>query len=128
MEKKYSRRKFLGKYLFAGSVTLGAGFIIAGSSLKTLAEGSDKTQDQQPKTPQPVQKNPCDNMADVSAEELEKRKKLAYVNKTPIADNHCSNCTLYIPPGKDKPCGGCLLFKGPVRAEGYCAYWAPINN
>lgn len=128
MEKKYSRRKFLGKYLFAGSVTLGAGFILTGSSLKTLAKGSDQAQDQQPKTPQPAQKNPCDNMAGVSAEELEKRKKLAYVNKTPIADSHCSNCTLYIPPGKDKPCGGCMLFKGPVRAEGYCAYWAPINN
>lgn len=128
MEKKYSRRKFLGKYLFAGSVTLGAGFILTGSSLKALAKGSDQTQDQQPKTPQPAQKNPCDNMAGVSAEELEKRKKLAYVNKTPIADSHCSNCTLYIPPGKDKPCGGCMLFKGPVRAEGYCAYWAPINN
>lgn len=128
MEKKYSRRKFLGKYILAGSVTLGAGFIIAGSSLKALAKGSDQAQDQQPKTPQPAQKNPCDNMAGVSAEELEKRKKLAYVNKTPIADSHCSNCTLYIPPGKDKPCGGCMLFKGPVRAEGYCAYWAPINN
>lgn len=128
MEKKYSRRKFLGKYLFAGSVTLGAGFILTGSSLQALAKGSDQAQDQQPKTPQPAQKNPCDNMAGVSAEELEKRKKLAYVNKTPIADSHCSNCTLYIPPGKDKPCGGCMLFKGPVRAEGYCAYWAPINN
>lgn len=128
MESKYSRRKFIGKYLLAGSIGLGTGLIIAGGSLRALAKGDDKKNDQQPKTPQPAQKNPCDNMAGVSAEELEKRKKLAYVNKTPIADSHCSNCTLYIPPGKDKPCGGCMLFKGPVRAEGYCAYWAPINN
>ncbi len=128
MESKYSRRKFIGKYLLAGSISLGTGLIIAGGSLKALAKGEDEYKDQQPKTPQPAQKNPCDNMTGVSAEELEKRKKLAYVNKTPIADSHCSNCTLYIPPGKDKPCGGCMLFKGPVRAEGYCAYWAPINN
>ena len=75
-----------------------------------------------------LQKNPCDDLTGVSADEVAKRKKLAYVNKTPIPDSHCSNCALYLPPAKDKPCGGCMLFKGPVRAEGYCAYWAPVNN
>ncbi|MFA6946624.1 MAG: high-potential iron-sulfur protein [Pedobacter sp.] len=125
-ENKYSRRKFIGKYMFAGSVALGTGILIAGSSFRTMAKGGDSKQ--QPKTPQPEQKNPCDDLTGVSAEEVAKRKKLAYVNKTPIPDSHCSNCALYLPPGKDKPCGGCILFKGPVRAEGYCAYWAPINN
>ncbi len=85
--------------------------------------------DQVPKQQQTEQqKNPCDDLTGVSVEEIEKRKKLAYVNKTPIPDSHCSNCTLYLPPAKDKPCGGCMLFKGPVRPEGYCAYWAPISN
>ena len=125
-EKKYSRRRFIGKYILAGSVALGTGILVAGSSVSTMAKEGDSSQ--QPKTPQPAQKNPCDDLTGVSADEVAKRKKLAYVNKTPIPDSHCSNCALYLPPAKDKPCGGCMLFKGPVRAEGYCAYWAPVNN
>jgi hypothetical protein len=38
MESKYSRRKFIGKYLLAGSISLGTGLIIAGGSLKALAK------------------------------------------------------------------------------------------
>lgn len=125
-ENKYSRRKFIGKYLFAGSAALGTGLLLAGSSLSTMAKEGDAKQ--QPKAPPSAQKNPCDDLTGVSAEEVAKRKKLAYVNKTPIPDSHCSNCTLYLPPAKDKPCGGCMLFKGPVRTEGYCAYWAPVNS
>jgi|UniRef100_UPI00404A91E5 hypothetical protein len=131
-DNKYSRRNFLHKYLKAGSILAGAGLVLSYTSLsavtKELAQ-SDSTNQQPPKKEvQPVQKNPCDDLSGVSAEEIEKRKKLAYVTKTPIPDSHCSNCTLYLPPAKDKPCGGCLLFKGPVRPDGYCAYWAPINN
>ena len=143
---KYSRRKFLGKYLYTGSLFLGAGIVLGCSSMKSLAQDNpapesgdeaklasgnkaDTSSSQQPKPKAAAeQKNPCDNLTGVSPEEIEKRKKLAYVNKTPIPDSHCSNCALYLTPGKDKACGGCLLFKGPVRAEGYCAYWAPINN
>lgn len=125
-EKIFSRRKFINKYLVAGVVKLGLGTMITGSSLKSMAN-NEKIR-QQEKKPQENQKNPCDDLTGVSAEEVAKRKKLAYVNKTPIPDNHCSNCALYLPAAKDKPCGGCMLFKGPVRAEGYCAYWAPINN
>jgi len=125
-EQKYSRRRFIGKYILAGSVAIGTGILVAGSSVSSMAQEGDSNQ--QAKTPQPVQKNPCDDLTGVSADEVAKRKKLAYVNKTPIPDSHCSNCALYLPPAKDKPCGGCMLFKGPVRAEGYCAYWAPINN
>jgi hypothetical protein len=72
--------------------------------------------------------DPCDDLTGVSAEDLDKRKKLAYVIKSPIPDSHCSNCALHLPPAKGKTCGGCLLFKGPVRDEGYCAYWAPVNK
>ncbi len=143
-KKGYSRREFIGKYFYTGTIFLGGGILLSCTSLKSAANsipgpdpaGQNKAgQDTIKKEPQPnpqdktaQEKNPCDDMTGVSAEELEKRKKLAYVNKTPIPDSHCSNCTLYIPPAKDKPCGGCMLFKGPVRKEGYCAYWAPITN
>jgi hypothetical protein len=131
-DNKYSRRNFLHKYLKAGSILAGAGIVLSYTSLSTvakeLAQSSSSNQQPPKKAVQPVKKNPCDDLSGVSADEIEKRKKLAYVTKTPIPDSHCSNCTLYLPPAKDKPCGGCLLFKGPVRPDGYCAYWAPINN
>lgn len=69
--------------------------------------------------------DPCENMTDVSEEELAKRKQLGYVDKSPIPESRCDNCQLYIPPKSDKECGGCMLFKGPVYAEAYCTYWAP---
>lgn len=126
-EQKYSRRRFIGKYVLAGSVAIGTGLLIAGNTSRSMAKEGDSKK--HPKNSQPLQKNPCDDLTGVSADEVSKRKKLAYVNKTPISDSHCSNCALYLPPAnKDKPCGGCILFKGPVRAEGYCAYWAPVNN
>lgn len=124
--QKYSRRKFIGKYILTGSVSLVTGVLIAGSAVSGIAKEGDLKQ--QTNNPQSAQNNPCDDLKGVSADEIAKRKKLAYVNKTPIPDSHCSNCALYLPPAKDKPCGGCMLFKGPVRSEGYCAYWAPINN
>ena len=62
----------------------------------------------------------CDDLSDVSAEEIEKRQKFGYVKKTPYPDRLCDNCGLHIPPVPDKDCGGCLLFKGPVDPGGYC--------
>lgn len=149
-DNKYSRRKFVRKYIYGGTFLLGGALVFGCSSMKTVAkenpepvppagdealpkdttataaQDTSKAPAQAPKAA--AAKNPCDDMTGVSPEELEKRKKLAYVKQSPIPDSQCGNCALYIPPKEGKGCGGCLLFKGPVRAEGYCAYWAPINN
>lgn len=122
--KTCSRRKFISKSLYLGSTFFGGALIFGSVAAANDKSGTDAL-DQDPKQ---VKKDPCDDMKGVTPAELAKRKKLAYVNKTPIEDNHCSNCALYVPPAKGKPCGGCVLFKGPVRPNGYCAYWAPINN
>lgn len=126
---------YLGAMFFGGALLLGSG------SIPSMAK--DKTRLNAQEDPEAIlndelkhaardtirkAKEPCDDMTGVSPAELAKRKKLAYVNKSPIEDSHCGNCALYLIPGKGKACGGCALFKGPVRAEGYCAYWAPINN
>ena len=68
----------------------------------------------------------CDDLNNVTAEEIKKRLGLAYVEQSPDPDSQCNNCQLYIPPKEGQPCGGCLLFKGPVFAKGYCTYWAPL--
>lgn len=141
-DHKYSRRKFLGKYISLGSIFFGGALLLGSSAFKSVAKGNnprlnllddpeslkDSLIKSAPEDTTKVTKNPCDDMTGVAPAELAKRKKLAYVNKSPIEDSHCGNCALYLPPGKGKACGGCVLFKGPVRPTGYCAYWAPINN
>ena len=130
-EIKYARRNFLQKYLKLVSLLAGSGVILSLKS-NTSVTNSKKTrvskkQIAQKLVPQDDLKNPCDDLSKVSADEIAKRKKLAYVNQSPVEDNQCGNCNLFI-PAPDKPCGACLLFKGPVSPAGHCAYWAPINE
>lgn len=70
--------------------------------------------------------SPCEDLAGVPTSDVTKRKSLGYTSLSPIPDNHCSNCQLFIPPKAGGACGGCLLFAGPVSPEGYCTYWAPV--
>jgi len=67
----------------------------------------------------------CDDLTGLPEEEISKRKQLGYVEETPIDDNTCDNCQLYLPATPDRKCGGCQLFKGPVKEKAYCTYWAP---
>ncbi|MCC5938127.1 MAG: high-potential iron-sulfur protein [Lunatimonas sp.] len=67
----------------------------------------------------------CTDLNGLPEEEVSKRSQLGYVEKTPISDNNCDNCQLYLPPTETRKCGGCQLFKGPVKPEAYCTYWAP---
>ncbi|MCC6289978.1 MAG: hypothetical protein IT249_19030 [Chitinophagaceae bacterium] len=66
--------------------------------------------------------DPCNDFTGVNAEELEKRKKLGYTGKSEVANKSCGNCGLYIAFTEPAAvqCGKCLLFKGPVHAEGHC--------
>jgi hypothetical protein len=136
--QKYSRRAFILKYVGGGTAFLAGAWMLG--SCKPAQVPGQEVGPTVPENPEPVSQtappqatetaaaiHPCDDLTGVPPGEIEKRKKLAYVNKSPIADSHCGNCSLYIPPAKDKACGGCMLFKGPVRAEGYCTYWAPIS-
>jgi hypothetical protein len=139
---KYSRREFIFKYVGAGTAFLAGAWMLG--SCKPAQPLGQEAGPKVPEAPDPVTRqaaplqpaapqgsetaaNPCDDLTGVAPGEIDKRKKLAYVTKSPIPDSRCGNCSLYIPPAKDKACGGCMLFKGPVRAEGYCTYWAPIS-
>lgn len=130
-ENKYARRNFLQKYLKLVSLLAGSGVILSLKSNTSVTNSkktrASKKQIAQKLVPQDDLKNPCDDLSKVSAEEIAKRKKLAYVSQSPVENNQCGNCNLYI-PAPEKPCGACLLFKGPVSPEGHCAYWAPINE
>lgn len=69
--------------------------------------------------------DPCGDLSNVSEKDIAVREKLGYVKESPLPDNQCQNCNLYLPAKSGEACGGCMLFKGPVYAEAYCTYWAP---
>lgn len=109
-----TRRQFI-KALPSMSLLLIPGTFFAGCEKKTAP---DKNVD----FPEPTD---CSDLSGVSDEDKALRQKFAYTDHSPISDNQCNNCNLYLPAQKDKKCGGCMLFKGPVHASGYCSYWAP---
>ncbi|HEY8659057.1 MAG TPA: hypothetical protein VIM07_12485 [Chitinophagaceae bacterium] len=109
--KEYSRRKFINKCLSSGSMFLGAAIIL--NSCNSKKSGVEEKN-------QSKSGEPCDDLSNVSAEEIEKREKFGYVKKSTDPKRFCGNCSLHIPPVSEKDCGGCMLFKGPVDPEGSC--------
>jgi hypothetical protein len=108
-----NRRKSILR-LFSG-VLLGIG-----GGILAISCGTDKTSSYNL-----ANVNSCGDLEGLPEAELSKRKQLGYVEATPIDDNTCDNCQLYLPPTAERKCGGCQLFKGPVLEKAYCTYWAP---
>ena len=113
--RKATRRTFIRQYGRLTAALAGGGVLLPRCVSKDTESGSKA---------KPTSANPCQDLDGVSAAEIQKRENLGYVSESPIEDNQCNNCNLYLPP-QDKACGGCILFEGPVEAEGYCTYWAP---
>ncbi len=112
----YSRRKFIGKGLARAITSLGA--VIAIQACGSNNEVTEKKKNGDSKA------GSCDDLSDVSAEELDKRKAMGYVSKSEVPGSSCASCGLFIPSPNDVHCGKCMLFKGPVKAEGYCVQYA----
>lgn len=105
--EQHSRRQFLRK--------LGS----AGLLLFAACNGSRKEKEENFN---------CDDFSQVSADELDKRKKLGYEENASDPEKECVKCNLFMPKGEKKDCGGCILFKGTVRKTGSCTYWAEQVN
>jgi hypothetical protein len=118
LKSPISRRRFTIKFFLLSAVVLSTDILLGSCGRKNTEE--------EVKSNPPASADPCSDLSGVSENDLELRKKFAYVKQSPIADNQCNNCNLYLPAKEDIPCGGCMLFKGPVSPSGYCAYWAPI--
>lgn len=112
LSQTYSRRSFLKRATFYFGV---APVVFSGCESKkssTKKENEDGSID------------PCDDFTGLSETDIKIRAGLGYVKKSPVTNMQCNNCNLWLPPGQDKKCGGCLLFKGPVDPSGYCTNWA----
>lgn len=108
--RKYSRRTFIYKYISTGSILFGA--LLAGSCDNQNRRGKDRKE--------ALRTTACNDLSGVNKDELEKREKLGYVDKSPVSESYCGNCSMFLPGGQGKDCGTCMLFKGPVYASGYC--------
>lgn len=110
---QHSRRLFLRKLGTAGLLFFTGGALLAACNNKSSTKEEEFN---------------CDDFSKVSADELDKRKKLGYEEKASDPEKECVKCNLFIPKGEKKDCGGCILFKGPVRKTGSCTYWAEQVN
>lgn len=117
MSENYSRRKFIQRSTAYSSSFFGAVFLLAGcgTDTKTPAKETDAV------APAPTE--PCKDFTGVPEEELDKRKKMGYVEQSALPESSCKNCGLYVPFSAESECGKCLLFKGPVFAVGHCVQW-----
>lgn len=118
-KENLTRRTFIGRCAGTGAALLGTVLL-----LNSCGGGSEESRDSavdQGTGAKPA--DPCTDFTGVSAQELEKRKKLGYVDRSEVPGSNCANCGLYVPPADGAACGSCLLFKGPVYGEGHCIQW-----
>jgi hypothetical protein len=115
--KQNTRRKFLQRILEGSGLILMAGLMVA--SCDKAEKQADSLEEKRSSA------DPCSDLSDISEKDIAVREKLGYVKQSPLPDNQCQNCNLYLPPKEGQACGGCMLFKGPVYASAYCTYWAP---
>lgn len=120
-----SRRLFLQKFLSTGLAVFAGGALFTSCNSETK-EQAKQVQDTASKAASETTSTDefiCGDYSKVSKEELAKRKKLGYEEKSSDPERECQKCNLFIPKGEEKECGGCILFKGPVSKEGSCTYW-----
>ena len=116
---KFNRRTFCVHLLHRSALVIGVGAVATACGGGNTTETTDQPAEEALSTA-----DPCTDFSSIEPAELEKRKALGYVEKSPIPDNICENCKLFIPWEEGSNCGGCQLFKGPVFLDAYCTYWA----
>ena len=125
MKKMTSRRNFIYRLSSLVTLFLGGEWLLTSCNSKK-SKGKETVADDKD---MPEKLSSCNDFSEVSVSERKKRERLGYVEESPLAESYCGNCSLYLPEAieGEGACGGCMLFKGPVAAEGYCTYWAPIG-
>jgi len=68
--------------------------------------------------------HPCSDVSGLSADDLALRESYEYVDVSEDEELICQTCEFWDPPVDDEECGGCQLFAGPVRDEGWCNAWS----
>jgi hypothetical protein len=62
----------------------------------------------------------CSMPPGLTDEQRAQRRTLAYVERSPNAQQRCELCNFFTSAGADA-CGQCTLNLGPVNPQGYCS-------
>jgi hypothetical protein len=119
-DNKITRKSFLRNISVLGATAFGA------STLITACGGSESETERAPETTT-APADPCGDTSGLSESDLNMRRNLQYVHETPIPEQRCDNCQLWIEP-ENGECGGCALFRGPVNPNGWCNSWVPMQS
>src|SRR5579862_809218 len=65
----------------------------------------------------------CNDVTNLSQDDLKNRADNSYVDQSLDATKTCSGCNLFKPAG-EKQCGACTIVKGPINPGGNCRNWA----
>lgn len=109
-----NRKDFLKQFGLVGVSAIGASTLLA-----ACGGGGESPSSEQAST---TSVDPCSDTSSLSQADKDLRANLGYVDSTEIAEQRCDNCQLYKQP-ENGGCGGCLLFNGPVTADGWCKSW-----
>ncbi len=120
----HNRRQFLKR--FSAAVAVGAG---TSTLLSACGGGESAETAAPPPPPEPaaVAEAGCNDTSGLTEQEVAMRNQLQYVDVTPIAEETCDNCSLWLAAEAGSSCGGCNLLKGPIAPAGYCISWAPAQ-
>lgn len=120
-EHNNTRRAFLRKLALSGFLVIGGGFLWSG------CQGRKDTKSTTAGSKDYFGGN-CGDYSKLTEDDHKARKKLGYEKKSPVAEQECQHCNLWLPPKGGQTCGGCTLFKGPIEPKGTCTYWAPKQD
>lgn len=70
----------------------------------------------------------CSSSDKIDKGSQQMRMALQYVEASKKKGQECDACMQWIAPEKDKNCGGCKLFTGPVNPKGYCLSFAAAKK
>jgi len=59
----------------------------------------------------------------LTADDLQVRTTLGYVDASPDAAKTCAKCQQYVPA---EPCGSCKVVKGAIHPQGYCRVFVAL--
>jgi hypothetical protein len=112
------RRSFLLRLFIP--VTMVLGLMTTHTACKDKGSEGDKDV--------PSGSSDCNDVSGLSEAERKVREGFGYEPVASLEERSCRHCKLFIPSSKEKPCGSCLLFKGPVTEQGSCIQFAPKES
>ena len=93
MKNDMTRKEFLEKLPLVSVAFFGSWMLFQNCSKSTTDE------------------DPCSDLSGLTEEEKQTRNQYEYVAKSPLPNQLCSNCALWIAPETGKTCGGCEIMR-----------------